>query len=181
MTDRAATESVTQATVRLAAAGNEAALAALVGEHHAAMARVAYVILGETAHQAADAVQAAWVKAWRRLHTVRDEARVRAWLVAVAANVARDALRRQRRRSALPLSIDLPSQGSDDPDRAIDVVDLERVLRGLRPEDRALLSLRYVGGLDSGEIAAQLGMSASGVRTRLLRLLERLRMDLGDA
>ena len=63
----------------------------------------------------------------------------------------------------------------------IDVLDLERVLRGLEPEDRALLTLRYVGGLDSGEIAMQLGMSASGVRTRLMGLLGRLRMDLGDA
>jgi RNA polymerase sigma-70 factor, ECF subfamily len=180
MADRMATDGLTTSTVQRAAAGNEAAFAALVAEHHVAMARVAYVILGDR-EAAQDAVQSAWAHAWRRLGSIRDETKVRAWLVAVAANQARDALRRQRRRSALPLTIDLPSQASDDPDRAIDILDLERVLRGLKPEDRALLALRYVGGLDSSEIAIQLGMSASGVRTRLKRLLERLRMDLGDA
>jgi RNA polymerase sigma-70 factor (ECF subfamily) len=179
MTDRAATESVTQATVRLAAAGNEAAFASLVAEHYAAMSRVAYVILGD-ADDTADAVQAAWAKAWRRLHSVRDETRIRPWLLAVTANEARDALRRQRRSRALPLTFDLEGPSGDDPEGAINLVDLERVLRGLKPDERALLSLRYAGGLDSGEIAAQLGMSASGVRTRLFRLVQRLRTDLAD-
>lgn len=175
-----ATDGLTTSTVQRAAGGSEAAFAALVSDHHAAMARVAYVILGDR-ETAQDAVQSAWAHAWRRLGSVRDETRIRSWLVAIAANQARDALRRQRRRSTLPLTIDLPSPGSDDPDRTIDVLDLERVLRGLKPEDRALLALRYVGGLDSSEIATQLGMSASGVRTRLMRLLARLRLDLGDA
>jgi RNA polymerase sigma-70 factor (ECF subfamily) len=179
MTDRAATERVSEATVRLAASGNEAAIAALVNEHHAAMARVAYVILGD-ADQAADAVQAAWVKAWRRLHTVRDQDRVRPWLLAVTANVARDALRHRRRHRAVPLSFEIEGSAADDPEGSINLVDLERVLRGLRPDERALLSLRYAGGLDSGEIAAQLGMTASGVRTRLFRLVQRLRTDLAD-
>jgi DNA-directed RNA polymerase specialized sigma24 family protein len=38
--------------------------------------------------------------------------------------------------------------------------------------------MRYVAGLDSSEIARQMGISASGVRSRLARLLERLREDL---
>jgi RNA polymerase sigma-70 factor (ECF subfamily) len=137
------------------------------------------VILGD-ADQAADAVQAAWIKAWRRLHTVRDEDRVRPWLLAVTANVARDALRHRRRHHAVPLSIDVEGSATDDPEGTINLVDLERVLRGLRPDERALLSLRYAGGLDSGEIAAQLGLTASGVRTRLFRLVQRLRTDLAD-
>jgi DNA-directed RNA polymerase specialized sigma24 family protein len=41
--------------------------------------------------------------------------------------------------------------------------------------------MRYVAGFDSSQIGAVTGMSASGVRTRLARLLERLRMDLDDA
>jgi DNA-directed RNA polymerase specialized sigma24 family protein len=34
--------------------------------------------------------------------------------------------------------------------------------------------------IQSGEIGRALGMSATGVRVRLHRLLERLRKDLGD-
>ena len=41
--------------------------------------------------------------------------------------------------------------------------------------------MRFVGGLDSTQIGEQAGMSASGVRSRLSRLLERLRKDLDDA
>jgi len=48
----------------------------------------------------------------------------------------------------------------------------------LSAEDRSLLALRYVAGLDSTEIAAHLGGSASGIRSRLARLLDRLRVDL---
>jgi RNA polymerase sigma-70 factor (ECF subfamily) len=180
MADRMATDGLTTSTVQRAAAGSEAAFAALVAEHNVAMVRVAYVILGDR-EAARDAVQSAWAHAWRRLDSIRDESKIRSWLVAVAANQARDALRHHRRRGALPLTIDLPAPATEDPDRAIAVIDLERVLRGLKPEDRALLALRYVGGLDSSEIATQLGLSPSGVRTRLMRLLERLRMDLGDA
>jgi RNA polymerase sigma-70 factor (ECF subfamily) len=94
--------------------------------------------------------------------------------------VARDALRHRRRHHAVPLSIDVEGSATDDPEGTINLVDLERVLRGLRPDERALLSLRYAGGLDSGEIAAQLGLTASGVRTRLFRLVQRLRTDLAD-
>jgi len=60
----------------------------------------------------------------------------------------------------------------------IDLVDLERALGRLEPDDRRLIAMRYVAGLDSTEIAAQLGGSASGVRSRLARLLDRLRTDL---
>jgi DNA-directed RNA polymerase specialized sigma24 family protein len=44
-----------------------------------------------------------------------------------------------------------------------------------------LLALRFAAGLDSSQIAEQLGLSASGVRSRLSRLIERLRLDLDHA
>jgi RNA polymerase sigma factor (sigma-70 family) len=76
------------------------------------------------------------------------------------------------------LSVVLDRHGDGDPADAIGLVDLERALRRLSPDDRSLIALRYVAGLDSTEIAAQLGGSASGIRSRLARLLERLRTDL---
>jgi DNA-directed RNA polymerase specialized sigma24 family protein len=55
-----------EATVRSAATGDEAAFARLVTEHHASMARVAFVISGD-AETTLDAVQSAWAIAWRRM------------------------------------------------------------------------------------------------------------------
>ena len=65
-------------------------------------------------------------------------------------------------------------------DRAdsIGSLDLDRALRHLSPDERRLLALRYVAGFDSGDIGRMTGTSASGVRSRLSRLLERLRKDL---
>ena len=178
MTDIAVQDaSAVATTVRLAAEGNEVAFARLVSEHHAAMARVAYVIVGD-AEQTRDVVQSAWSIAWRRLHTLRDPGHVRAWLVAIAANEARHAVRRERRTTIVDISEALDRHGSNDPADLISLVDLERALRKLGPDDRALIAMRFVAGLDSTEIAAQLGISASGIRSRLARLLDHLRADL---
>jgi RNA polymerase sigma-70 factor (ECF subfamily) len=169
--------SSTEAIVRQAAVGDEAAFARLVALHHASMARVAYVICGDV-EVTRDAVQGAWAIAWRRLRDVRDPSKVRAWLVTIAANEARQAIRRQRRLAVIEVGSTADLSGDGDPADRIAVVDLERVLRGLKPEDRALLAMRYVGGLDATEIANQLGGSASGIRSRLARILERLRTDI---
>ena len=72
-----------------------------------------------------------------------------------------------------------PSPGAD-PTREIDHVDLVNALAHLKPADRALVALRYAADLDSSELAPVLGMSPSGVRTRLSRLLDCLREELGD-
>ncbi|MBI2781158.1 MAG: sigma-70 family RNA polymerase sigma factor [Chloroflexi bacterium] len=174
--DAAAIESV----VARAAAGDEAAFARLVTEHHPSMARVAYAITGD-AESAADAVQIAWATAWRRLRSLRDAGTVRAWLVAIAANEARQVVRRQRRRTIVDLSkVAELAHGSDPGDRIL-VADLARALRSLDPDERSLLALRFAAGLDSTQIAEQLGLSASGVRSRLSRLIERLRLDLDHA
>jgi RNA polymerase sigma-70 factor, ECF subfamily len=178
MTRTMSTElTATESMVDSAATGDEVAFARLVAEHHAAMARVAYVICGDP-DMTSEVVQVAWGIAWRRLGSLRDPSRIRAWLVAIAANEARQAIRRRRRDRVTDVSVDVAALADGDPADALDVLDLGRVLRGLRPDDRALLAMRFAAGLDSNEIARELGMSASGVRSRLARLIDRLRADL---
>jgi RNA polymerase sigma factor (sigma-70 family) len=166
-----------EATVRSAAAGDDAAFSRLVAEHHASMARVAFVITGDT-DTTLDAVQSAWAIAWRRMKSLRDPSHVRAWLVAIAANEARQAMRRRRRERVVDISDDVARAEGGRLDESADVVDLDRALRSLKAEERSLLAMRYAAGLDSSEIALQVGLSASGVRSRLARILERLREDL---
>jgi len=166
-----------ETTVRSAATGDEIAFARLVTEHHASMARVAYVVCGD-ADATRDAVQSAWTIAWRRMRSLRDPSQVGAWLVAIAANEARQTTRRQRRRPVTDISGDLDVAGGTDPGESLDLLDLRRALLELKTEDRLLLALRFAAGLDSYEIADQLRMSASGVRSRLARVIDRLRIDL---
>jgi RNA polymerase sigma-70 factor, ECF subfamily len=176
--ERVTTESeATGAIIERAIAGDEVAFARIVAANHHDMARISYLVLGSL-DLAEDAVQAAWAIAWRRLGTLRDPTRLRPWLMSVAANEARQMARSSRRRSIRELAVGGPTSWSG-PDRAA-LMDLGNALANLDPKDRALIGLRYVAGLDSQAIGRELGLSASGVRARLHRLLARLREELGD-
>jgi RNA polymerase sigma-70 factor (ECF subfamily) len=171
--------------LRAAVMGDEAAFTELVARHHRDLLRVAYVICRDPS-LAEDAAQAAWAIAWRRLGDVKDPNQVRGWLVAVAANEARRIMRsrRQRIREISVADIELetmPDLRSDPLADGIANADLRRVLASLDSTDRALIALRYVAELSSEEIGRAVGMSSSGARGRLSRLLVRLRGDLRDA
>jgi RNA polymerase sigma-70 factor (ECF subfamily) len=163
-----------------AASGDEVAFARLIDEHHEPMVRAAYVVVGDV-QLAREAAQNAWAIAWKRLPSLREPQRVRSWLVAICANEARQLVRRSKRRQIVEISDAPPDPVADDPADSIDMVDLERALTRLKADERGLLAMRYVVGLDSTDIATQLGMSASGVRSRLSRLVEHLRKDLDGA
>jgi RNA polymerase sigma-70 factor (ECF subfamily) len=166
-------------TVQLAAAGDEVAFARIVAAHRAEMVRVAFVVCGDW-EMAQDAAQAALWLAWRKLPTLRDPERLRSWLMSVVANEARAILRHQRRHPVVELTIAVDGPGGDDPDGEIGQMDLSNALHRLGPDDRALVALRYLAELDSAEIGALTGRSASGVRSRLSRVLDHLRKELDD-
>ena len=162
-----------------AVAGDEAAFARIVAAYHGDMVRVAYGICGDP-EMALDAVQAAWLIAWRKLRTVRQPDRLRSWLVAVAANEARHLARRRRAGPVVELLVEPSGSSAADPSDEIRRLDLVNALRGLKPEERSLIAMRYGADLDSTEIAPLLGITASGVRVRLSRIMSRLRKELGD-
>ncbi|HYL39872.1 MAG TPA: RNA polymerase sigma factor [Candidatus Binatus sp.] len=184
MTGIARDAALTSSIVELAASGDSVAFARIVAAYHADLVRVAFVVSGGSQDLADDAVQGAWSIAWRCLGSLRDPARLKAWLVSVAANEARRLCRRQRSwrvHRADVVEIDRPceSVGPDPAERA-EGLDLERALACLSPDERALLALRYEAGLDSSEIAAIEGRPAATVRWRLARLRDRLRKELTD-
>jgi len=157
--------------VASAAQRDEASFAALVAAYQPDLLRVCYVILGDST-LAEDAAQSAWMKAWRKIDQLRDQDRVRSWLVAVAANEARQLARRRR---PTPRSM---SEGLFGPDADPRLTDLNLALARLTADERRLLALRYVAEQTSEEIGAAIGASAGAVRHRLMRLLARLRAEL---
>ena len=176
---RAIQTGIAQSTVASAAAGDADALARIVGAHHDDMARLAFVICGDQ-DLAQDAVQAAWPIAWRKLGSLRDPEALRPWLMSVAANEARQLVRRQRRHPVVQIEVADVGTNQGDPASRPAHADLAIALRRLSAEDRALLALRHVAGFDATEIGRAMGMSPSGVRSRLARLLARLREELDD-
>jgi RNA polymerase sigma-70 factor, ECF subfamily len=166
------------ALVPLAAAGDKGAFTRLVEAFHPDMARLAYFVCGGNRELTDDAVQSAWTIAWSRLGSLREPERIRPWLLSVTANEARQIMRQQRQAATVRLEFAEDRLSAPDPYRSPGVLDVVSVLARLKPEERTLVGLRYAAGLDSAEIGVVLGMSASGVRSRLDRLLDRLRAEL---
>jgi DNA-directed RNA polymerase specialized sigma24 family protein len=159
-----------------AAKGDEVAFRRIIVDHHEDMRRVAAYVAGDHAI-GEEATQAAWLIAWQRIGSVRDEASLRPWLVSVAANEAKRILRQQRRRASFEGAAGVRAGGVD-PATGVDAMDLYAAMARLDPDDRALLAMRYIAGFDSTELARATGISPSGTRSRIERALKRLRKEL---
>jgi RNA polymerase sigma factor (sigma-70 family) len=161
-----------------AVAGDEGAFAGIVETFSSDMAQVCLVVVGDL-ELADEAVAAAWPIAWRTLGRLRDPERLRSWLISIAANQARQMARARRRRTVREIAVPVADQPAHSSDRDSEI-DLKNALARLSPDDRALLAMRYVAGFDSNELARATGLSPSGTRARLARLLDKMRRELGD-
>jgi RNA polymerase sigma factor (sigma-70 family) len=181
VTITSSTNETSAGLMRQAAGGDEVAFARIVDAHHADMSSVCFVVTGGDVELTADAVQSAWPIAWRKLDTIREPERLRPWLISIAVNEARQLARRRRRGRVLEISVALDRTATTpDPASRAGDIDLRNALARLKPKDRELIALRYVAGFDSTELARAMGMSPSGTRARLARLLGHLRSELGD-
>jgi RNA polymerase sigma-70 factor, ECF subfamily len=128
-----------------------------------------------------DLVQDVFMKALRRLSTLRDTGSFAAWLAAIARNLAND-----YHRGSAPadqLADDTPDNeitrgvpGGDREGSAAAVLD---AVRSLPDAYRETLILRLVEGMTGPEIAARTGLTYGSVRVNLHRGMEQLRAKLG--
>lgn len=139
------------------------------------MYRLSMSICGDS-DTARDCTQAAWASAWRHRRDLRDLSKVRGWLLTIAANETKRALRRQRLRGLLERRH--AGEGADAP--SVERADLHHAISVLTIPERELLGLRYGLDLTVDDIALLLHLKPSGVRTRLRRLMARLRGLLAD-
>jgi RNA polymerase sigma factor (sigma-70 family) len=155
--------------------------------HHAdrsidASYRLARLIVGPD--DAPDAVQDAYLAAWRAWPTLRDPERFDAWFGRILVNTCRNRRRRASHIRVVDISDQLgvadAASGADHAatDRRIDLV---AALATLGTEDRTLLALRYVRDLPVDAVAGILGVPSGTVKSRLHRALDRLRKTLEDA
>jgi RNA polymerase sigma-70 factor (ECF subfamily) len=131
---------------------------------------------------AGDLTQEAFVVAYEKLDRFRPGARFFPWLYTLSLNLARDHLRKRGRSeilaSALPEGFLENVRAETEDDALIDRIDGQRLLAAmdsLGVETREVLLLRYQEGLSIQDIAAALQLSASAVKMRISRGLERLR------
>lgn len=158
-----------------APADSETAFAALVARHHRDLVRLAYAMVGDP-DVANDVAQSAWVAAWRNRSRLREPEKVRGWLLTITANEARRSLRRRRLWLLFAPTADRGSTVV--PAQSDDHLDLVQALQRLKPRDREILARRYALGETSQEISEHVGLSDSGVRVRIGRVLDSLREEL---
>lgn len=119
---------------------------------------------------AAELMQETFVRAIRARSDTTALRSSRAWLYRVAANLARDHLRRRALLRFMPFSRSEPGPtGIPDPDTEL----VHRALRAIPAEQATTLLLHYDAGFSRVEIATMEGISEEGVKSRLARGRER--------
>ena len=112
-----------------------------------------------------DALQEAMVAVARNLGRLREPAAIRGWARRIAV---REAVRAARGGRTVPVDPAHLAPLASVPDAAT-AVEVRAVLDQLAPEQRAVLVLRHLDGLDEAEMAEALGVARGTVKSRLHR------------
>lgn len=177
-----------------AATGDAAAFEAIMRRHNRLLFRTARAIL-KNDQEAEDALQDAYLRAWKALATFRADAKLSTWLVRIVAN---EALGRLRRKQADIIPLDaamtapdphiqaaLTGAADERPDGFAMRAQLRRLLEAridLLPDAfRTVFMLRAVEELSVEEVAEVLGIPEATVRTRFFRARSLLREGLASA
>jgi len=160
-------------------------LEAVLADEYARLVRLAGVICRDPA-DAQDAVQAAIERALRSRGTLRDPAKVRAWLNQIIVNEAiRIDQRRRRwwtRLGAAPREIEVASAESD-PARADASTrsDLRDAFDRLPVDQRVVVALHHYAGYSVAETAVIIAVPLETARSRLRLARAHLRRSLDEA
>jgi RNA polymerase sigma-70 factor (ECF subfamily) len=173
MSDRTIIEQVLQ--------GDVEAYSRLVDRHYDRCARIAVRILGNR-EDAEEALQDAFLRAFRALEDYEDRERFAAWLTRILVNQCRTMLARTRRREAVfldvdPRELDLVVDGSP---RGGAWPELEHALAQLPLDQREAVVLKYADDLTYEEMARITGAGESALKMRVQRAFTRLRALLQE-
>jgi RNA polymerase sigma-70 factor (ECF subfamily) len=172
--------------------GSPTAFGAMMRRYNRRLYRTARAILKDDS-LAEDALQEAYLAAFRHMDDFRGDAALGTWLTRIVVNQALQALRRTRRDRVV-----VPFEESDAQHEALNVADspdtgpenmllraqtrrlIERNIDALPEGYRTVFVLREVEDLTVEETAAALDIPAATVRTRLFRAKARLRESLAQ-
>jgi RNA polymerase sigma-70 factor (ECF subfamily) len=168
--------------------GDVDAFEVMVKMYQGKMFNIAYRIIGD-ADDAAEAVQDAFVAAYRNLHAFEQRSRFSTWLYAITVNTSRNRMsqvmaRKARETHSLddPATPDTvkagrePASGEPSPldqlTRKEQQAKIQECLNMLEPEFREVIVLRDIQGFAYEEIGTMLGLAAGTVKSRLFRARE---------
>lgn len=162
--------------------GDERAWGELVEATYRDVYTLCLRVLGNS-HDASEATQDAYLKAWRGLHSFRGDAMFETWLYRVASNAAlskhRGRKRRQGHESGMQdealMQLAAPDSVESTAGARIEVRALEEAMARLPEQHRTAIVLRDVYGMSIEEIAQQLGISTTAAKVRVHRARKKLK------
>jgi len=176
-----------QELVTRAQGGEKPAFAELFNRHSGRVYALLYGMLANP-EDAAELCQEVFVRAFRRLDSLRADQAVYGWLRATATNLAIDHLRRGKLVAFEPLEGNRPDSPRDlqsseqGPERAAiraeTQVQVNDAVAGLKPAHRMVVALHHFEGLSVEEVAVTLGVPVGTVKSRLARARDALRSAL---
>ncbi|MDB4891095.1 MAG: polymerase sigma factor, sigma-70 family [Gemmatimonadetes bacterium] len=173
MTDRAIIQEVL--------AGDVEAYSRLVDRHYDRCARIAMRILGNR-EDAEEAVQDAFLRAFRALASYEDRERFSAWLSRILINQCRTIRARVQRHEEVFSHLDLADAELFADAESVENAwpDLDRALAQLPADQREAVVLRYSDDLTYEEMARITGAGQSALKMRVQRAFARLRALLQE-
>ncbi len=148
----------------------------MMAQYGSKLLRMCYMYLKDTS-LSEDAVQDTFLKAYKNLHTLKDEESEQAWLMRIAINTCKDYLRTPwLRRVDRRVDIDTLPENAYHPElpdsQILDVV------MELPRKYKDVVLLRYYQDMKLKDIAATLSISLDATKTRLKRANDKLRRKL---
>ena len=161
--------------------GDQDAFTDLVLDYQRAVFNLTYRMLGDTV-EAEDAAQEAFLRAYRNLERYDNNRSFKTWVLSIASHYCIDLIRK-RRLSWLSLDDLLPGEMmSAIEHRSIEELSLDgerdrsvqELLRLVKPDERAIIILRYWNDMSYEEIADALDVNVGVVKSRLFRARQAL-------
>lgn len=152
----------------------------VVRTHDRSLRALAFRLLGDR-DRMDDALQEAYLKAYRALPNFRGEAATGTWLYRIVYNTCIDEIRRSARANLVPVpEIDEPAPNSDPAEVTYRSDELAEALDKLSEQDRALVMLVDAEGLSYQDTAQILDLPMGTIASRLHRARRNLRRSLVD-
>lgn len=157
---------------------SDSGVRAAVQAHSGELYGFAFRALGDQG-LAEEVVQETFVRAWRAGRRFDPEiASLRAWLFAILRNVIIDATRARSVRPGVATAVDVAI--ADNIDVLLRSWVVEEALRRLTDEHRRAVVEVYYQGRSAVDVAADLGVPAATIRSRLFYGLRALRLSLDE-
>ncbi|MBI5092430.1 MAG: sigma-70 family RNA polymerase sigma factor [Candidatus Hydrogenedentes bacterium] len=165
--------------------GDLDAFGVLVNRYKDMAYAASYAILSNF-HDAQDTAQEAFIQAWRKLDTLKDNQKFPGWLYQITRNLSLDQLRRARPESgSLDDVVETAADAGDrDPAHCAERRELQETVheavRSLSEANRLATSLFYINGYSIDEVAEFLEVPAGTVKRRLHDARVKLRERMAD-